>query len=940
MREIRLLGTPKITDPAGPVPRFRSQLTVALLGYLAVERRLITRERLAAFFWPDDALSAGKGKLRRELHNLNQILPGCWEIDRLTVRFLPNQETFLDLDELQDLEETGAWREAADLLHGEFLEGITLDDNLEFETWLLGEQERWRQRGILILSVLQEELVKQNLPQEALRYGRRLLRLAPWDELAHERNMRLLAQSGQPLAALKQFEEYRQYVTRELGVEPATKMLELKRSIEAAIIAPSNNLPFPDTDLIGREKELAEIANLLARDNGRLITLIGPGGIGKTKLAIEAAHRYYRQTNKSVAFVPLQGVGSANGLVRAFAKATGMQFSGHLDPVEQLLLFLRSRQVLLLVDNFEHLLEQAALLSRIITAAPQVRLLITSRERLNLHAETVFIVPGLEIDCKDDGGQTPAEALFIDTARHLQPFYQPTEKELEDIRKIGRLVEGMPLALELAARWTNMMTTGQILVELQKGLDILFNQASDLPPRHLSITAVFEHSWKMLTDQEQQTLSSLSVFAGEFDLEAAAVVGNASFKLLQNLHDKSLLSAIGNGRFRLHELLCQFAAIKLANEESRQQQALERHCHYYAALLRSFEIESRHDLQSIANSLLRISEEFNNAQKAWQYALENYLLSQVFDFTFSLNLYFEFQSEFQTGKAFFEAAIQRLQSTTMEIPPIVILRLLAHYGWMCEDVGEHEIARQSLEKALSLSSDLAENHSADLCILHFFYGWMLHRQGHSTTGISHMMQGQASSRSVGYDFGFILCTTAMSDIFCDLGDYAAAREILADLPPDIGPFLTPLKLSPQAVAEAAMGDFNSASDSIQQMIDLLYDLPFVSSMLYIFTCIAALLGFKGNQKSAVALLNSQLKHPKIGGYALRRNRNLTNKFRMMLSSDEYPLVSENNEEYLDPELPIPGDFDPNIETINYLNDLLRAVNDSKTIQDLSQITGP
>jgi DNA-binding SARP family transcriptional activator len=182
---------------------------VALLGYLAAERRAVARDSLAALFWPDEATSTGRSNLRRELYNLAQILPDCWELDRQAVAFVPSTDVTIDLYTLLQLEAEERWHEAADLLGGEFLEGLYLDDNPEFESWLLGEREHWRGRAEAILTRVIEGHTRRGHYADALRHTRRLLQLAPWNEEAHRQAMRLLAWTGQRGAALRQFEACR-----------------------------------------------------------------------------------------------------------------------------------------------------------------------------------------------------------------------------------------------------------------------------------------------------------------------------------------------------------------------------------------------------------------------------------------------------------------------------------------------------------------------------------------------------------------------------------------------------------------------------------------------------------------------------------------------------------------------------------------------------------
>ncbi|MCP4539742.1 MAG: tetratricopeptide repeat protein, partial [Chloroflexi bacterium] len=290
---------------AGEIPRFRSRRTVALLGYLATERRSVARDFLAALFWPDEATSKGRSNLRRELHNLAQILPDCWELDRQAVAFAPSAGVSIDTYTLLQLEAQERWQEAADLLGGEFLEGLYLDDNLEFENWLLGERERWRGRAEAVLTHVGDGYVRRGQYSNALRHTRRLLQLAPWNERAYRQAMRLLAWTGQRGAALRQFETCKQALREELGVEPAEETSTLYRQIQAGELDLPPQLPTFLTEegarhevdrplFVARERELAQLdtsLNAAMAGQGRVIFVTGGPGRGKTTLMDTFARR-------------------------------------------------------------------------------------------------------------------------------------------------------------------------------------------------------------------------------------------------------------------------------------------------------------------------------------------------------------------------------------------------------------------------------------------------------------------------------------------------------------------------------------------------------------------------------------------------------------------------------------------------------------------------
>jgi predicted ATPase/DNA-binding SARP family transcriptional activator len=461
MQTLQLLGPVRVKWNTGVPPRFRSQRTMALLGYLAAERRAIARKTLEALFWPDEVAAAGQANLRRELHNLGQILPGCWRIDSTAVQFAPGAYTQVDIYVLRHLIEHEQWPEAAALLGGEFLEGVLLDDNPEFESWLLGEQERRRQTAERVLTRAAQAKIEQGNPESALRYLRRLLQIAPWDEEAHRHLMRLLALNGQFSAALRQYEQCRAVLAAELDVPPAPATKALYERIKTAQALPPSNLPPQATLFIGREAEVAALQRLLSDPDCRLLTLTGVGA-DKSRLALQVAHRSavgdFRLFLHGAAYVPLAGV-ERQDLLPAIAAALGLAFSGP-EPVEgQLFHYLRDMKMLLLLDNYEHLLPETVLLAAILREAPAVKLLVTSRERLKLPEERVFDVDGLPyrevktsivVEGTIAGDQHPVDPpeapRFAGKPRHNLPLQLSSFIGRErEVTEISRLLESSRL---------------------------------------------------------------------------------------------------------------------------------------------------------------------------------------------------------------------------------------------------------------------------------------------------------------------------------------------------------------------------------------------------------------------------------------------------------------------------------------------------------------
>lgn len=479
-------------------------------------------------------------------------------------------------------------------------------------------------------------------------------------------------------------------------------------------------LPSQPTPFIGRESEVTELIALLNKPDRRLLSLVGPGGTGKTRLALEVAGRLSDSFRHGVVFVALAPLHSGADIASAVVNSLGIHIGDAATPRDALVMFLRQREMLLILDNFEHVLDGVDLITEILAAAPAVRIITTSREVLNLQEEWVVPVRGLrfpEDDEESDPGTYGALALFAERAVRVQHDFS-LDDDYACAVQICRLVGGMPLALELAASWLKTLTCDEIVSEIHKSIDILATSVRNIEERHRSIRTVFDHSWQMCTPSEQAVFGKLCVFRGGFERDAAEAVAGASLLTLSALVEKSMLWKLPSGRYKIHELLRQYAEEKL--DESGDTASIQQaHCDYYARFMQTYteDIKGRRQL----DGLNAIDNDFGNVRVAWTHAIKRSDINSLDRMMEGVALFCDMRARYQVGEAMLERAMTALEARAASDDDVcpVWNRLRARWiqVWILQErspLPDAIIAH--LEKCLALATEQDDRETVALCL--------------------------------------------------------------------------------------------------------------------------------------------------------------------------------------------------------------------------------
>ena len=643
---VRLLGRPAVWTEEGGWREFPPGSRAAALGYLAFARRWVGRDELVALFWPDRPEATARGNLRPLLAKLaREPLAVGLERETTRVRWLVES----DHSALVTAQREGRWEEVWELAQGELLEGVTVAHAPEFESWLelerVGVRDAVRTAG---LRVADAALALGGL-DDAGEVLTGLLRLDPLDEAVLRRSMVVMARRGARRDALAAYEAFVERCRDELGAVPEPATVDLAQavrsgsegtvaepSLELGTIAPAS-LPVPLTPLVGRRKEVGEVVARLGDPACRLVTLVGPGGVGKTRLALEVARVAGPRFADGVRAVDLAAASSDAAMVAAIAEAVGTKLDARSNGTASVVRALASRELLLLLDNVEHLGSAPALVRDLLHGASELRILATSRVALNLAAEWRWDVAGLphrgdagsedaasglaSRDGEGDGVPEPSEAaaLFVAAGRRALPGFTPGPPQLETIEVIVARLAGSPLAIELAAAWLRVLEVEAISEELARGLGLLASKAVDRPKRHASMRRVLDQSWSLLQPRERTAMRQLAVFRGGFDLAAARAVARLELPVLLALVNKSFLRRGGDGRFTRHPLIWRDARERALARGAEYDAAAERHARYYLRLLADRRLANTHP--EVRRRMREIQVELENVATAWRWGV-------------------------------------------------------------------------------------------------------------------------------------------------------------------------------------------------------------------------------------------------------------------------------------------------------------------------------
>ncbi len=767
--EISLLGGLSIKENGVAITEL-TRKEIALFIYLVCTGKPHQREVLAELFWNERSQKRSSSNLRTLLTRLRQTLGDYIEVTRQTLAFNTESHYRLDVTEFETellkvkasqsqtklLSRSTASRlsQALSLYKGNFLSGFYLPDAYDFDTWITLERERFHRDAAEGFQLLVEFHLQRGQYTEGIKTSRQLLTMEPYNEVAHRQLITLLAYNNQREAALAQYESCSQVLNEELGVGPDKETKNLIKAISAGTLTAATkptlaaassailNLPNFLTSFVGRQKELAHILERLNQPDCRLLTLVGGGGIGKSRLAVEVAAYQLNEFIDGVCFIHLEAVTQASMLVPIIAGELNFQLTSLTDTKKQLFNYLRSKEILLIFDTFEHLVENGTnFLLEILQNTTELKIIVTSRERLNLQAEYILRLEGLPFPTDlsnlpnlESFGNYGAIQLFLDRAQAVEADFAVSA----GVGQICQQVEGMPLGIELAAALVGHASCEEISQKIEENIKVLTTTLRDVPSRHRSLWAVFEQSWQLLTEPEQFIFAQCGIFQGGFSQEAAVFIMQANSFDLATLVNKSLIRRTKSSRYEIHKLLVRFAMEKLAIFPFKKTQSAieERHRAFYLNFLT--EQEAVLNTKKPPEVVAALWSELDNIRQAWYGAVKQAVLPLLAQSSTALSQFFAFVGLLDEGVIMMTTAIERarmvMESDLGDAPKpaqlskkITLGKLLAALAFLLVKQSKNEASVQTAQEVVELAQT---GKSVSLETMgHLTWGWALLNQG-------------------------------------------------------------------------------------------------------------------------------------------------------------------------------------------------------------------
>ena len=805
------LGMPRLEldEQTITLPRKKA---LALLIYLTLATEPVPRERLATLLW-NEHITTPRNNLRRVLFTLRKHLGEKWiEKDGQFLQ-LTTESRWVDVIAFDMLAHPASrllpaqlrnealpiaqWKQAVELYRGQFMDGFYIRAS-DFEAWQMSQRRQWEQRLVVVLHNLTQALLLAQNYNQAMPYARRWVELDATDESAHRALMSVYWHTDQRVQALKQYDAYQQ-VMRNYGLPPSPTLTAYYKQLrrqgavadDATARADSVSLtsrsahspvwPSYMNTFWGRQEDSVNILQHLQTSHCRLLTILGPGGIGKTRLAVHLAKQDLGTFSGGTFFVDLSKITPQADVLEAIYEAIAAQRNitksvlegADIEPAFRRVI--GTRPTLVILDNFEHLATQAEKLSYLLRWFPDLRLLVTSRHRLNLIEEWIYPLRGLRYPANNisltKAADFPAVQLFVQRARQNAPNFSLDEHNWPHVLRICEYTEGMPLALEMAATWVQQFSCQIIADELAKRLDILQIQAQNIPERHHSWHVSCDYSWSLLTEEMRNVLCALAIFKNGFHYQAAEAISNANLATLNALVGRSWVFTEPDGRYRLHPLIRQYLLAKLKEHPQRHVFAA-RHAHYYADVM--VRIASRFTGQDQNVALKEAKREIENVQAAWFWAAQNEDFETLDMLCDPLFMYYKMNNLFRTGRQHFEYVMLQIELSERSNRVASYNRLRNRFAWFEYILGDQIVPADTWLKGIRTAEAWDDKREAAFC--EYNLGMLLRIRGDLPQAVAHLSRGLDLYRELKNTYGIANAQMQLGYVYRDSDDSAKAEE--------------------------------------------------------------------------------------------------------------------------------------------------------------------